>query len=105
MTNETNMNEEPVIEKPSIFGMIMNPVMQFKRIKSNPKILVAMIIVTLFTALGMFMMRERINDTRMSGMDDMDDIELLSLTTIANATVVIMGVFTPVFTVLVSSAI
>src|SRR5699024_178294 len=105
MTNETNMNEEPVIEKPSIFGMIMNPVMQFKRIKSNPKILVAMIIVTLFTALGMFMMTQGIDYTQQPGMDVMDENELMIMTTIANATVVIIGVFTPVFSVLVSSSI
>src|SRR5699024_6657877 len=105
MTNETNMNEEPVIEKPSIFGMIMNPVMQFKRIKSNPKIIVAMIIVTLFTALGMFMMTQGIDYTQQPGMDVMDENELMIMTTIENATVVIIGVFTPVFSVLVSSAI
>lgn len=105
MTNETNMNEETVMEKPSIFGMIMNPVMQFKRIKSNPKILVAMIIVTLFTALGMFMMTQGIDYTQQPGMDVMDENELMIMTTIANATVVIIGVFTPVFSVLVSSAI
>src|SRR5699024_3649731 len=105
MTNETNMNEEPVIEKPSIFGMIMNPVMQFKRIKSNPKILVAMIIVTLFTALGMFMMTQGIDYKQQPGMDVMHEYELMIMTTIANATVVIIGVFTPVFSVLVSSSI
>src|SRR5699024_2670670 len=105
MTNETNMNEEPVIEKPSIFGMIMNPVMQFKRIKSNPKILVAMIIVTLFTALRMFMMTQGIVYTPPTGMYVMDENELMIMTTIANASVVIIAVFTPVFSVLVSSAI
>src|SRR5699024_4152217 len=86
MTNETNMNEEPVIEKPSIFGMIMNPVMQFKRIESNPKILVAMIIVTLFTAFGMFMITQGIDYTQQPGMDVMDENEL----TVAFAIVVII---------------
>src|SRR5699024_7404682 len=105
MTNETNMNEEPVIEKPSILGMIMNPVMQFKRIKSNPKILVSIIIVTLFTALGMFMMTQVIDYTQQPGMDVMDLNELMIMTTFANAQVVIIGVITPVFSVLVSSAI
>src|SRR5699024_5858769 len=105
MTNETNMNEETVMEKHSIFGMIMNAVMQCKRIKSNPKILVAMISVTLFTALGMFMMTQGIDYTQQRGMDVMDENELMIMTTIANATVVIIGVFTPVFSVLVSSAI
>src|SRR5699024_8377252 len=105
MTNETNMNEEPVIEKPSIFGMIMNPVMQFKRLKSNPKILVAMIIVTLCTALGMFMMTRGIEYTSRRGMDVMDENEVMIMTTSANATVVIIGVFTPVLSVLVASAI
>src|SRR5699024_3725033 len=71
----------------------------------NPKILVAMIIVTLFTALGMFMMTQGIDYTQQPGMDVMDENELMIMTTIANATVVIIGVFTPVFSVLVSSSI
>src|SRR5699024_12788340 len=75
----------------------MKPVMQIKRIKSNPKILVAMIIVTLFTALGMFMMTQGIDYTQQPGMDVMDENELMIMTTIANDTVVIIGVFTTVF--------
>src|SRR5699024_3975599 len=105
MTNETNKNEEPVIEKNKIIGISINPVMKIKKIKSNTKIHVAIIIVTLFTALGMFMMTQGIDYTQQPGMDVMDDNELIIMTTIANATVVIIGVFTPVFSVLVSSAI
>src|SRR5699024_6052625 len=105
MKDETNMNEEAVVEKPSILGMVMNPVIQFKRIKNNPKALVAMIVVTLFSALGMLIMTQGIDYTQQTGMDIMDDNELMIMTTIANATVVIMGLFTPIFSVLVSSAI
>ena len=105
MTDETNMNEETVMEKPSIFGMIMNPVIQFKRIKNNPKALVAMIVVTLFSALGMFMMTQGVDYTQQPGMGAMDENELMIVTTVANATVVIIGLFTPIFSILVSSAI
>lgn len=105
MTDETNMNEETVMEKPSIFGMIMNPVIQFKRIKNNPKALVAMIVVTLFSAFGMFMMTQGVDYTQQPGMGAMDENELMIVTTVANATVVIIGLFTPIFSILVSSAI
>src|SRR5699024_11018342 len=46
-----------------------------------------------------------IDYTQQPGMDVMDENELMIMTTIANATVDIIGVFTPVFSVLVSSAI
>src|SRR5699024_1535293 len=69
------------------------------------KSLVAMIILTLFTALGMFMMTQGIDYTQQPGIDVMDDNELMIITTISNATFGTIGVFTRVFSVLVSSAL
>lgn len=105
MTDETNLNEETVVEKPSILGIIMNPVEQFERIKNNPKVLVAMIVVTLLTTLGMYMMTQGIDYTQQPGLGAMDEDELMILTMVANFTMVITGLFTPIVTVLISAAI
>ena len=61
---ENREMENSVVEKPSLIGMIMNPTVQFERIRENPKILVAILIVTFLTVIGMLMMS--------SGMDIID---------------------------------
>src|SRR5690625_5529916 len=108
MTNDINMNdvEGTPPEKPSIFGMIMNPTEQFERIRKNPKIIVALSVVTLLTVVGMLLM--------LIGIDFIgDDPELLSMadeavvviTFITEITVILVGIFTPIITILISFGI
>lgn len=106
MTNEMNPEvEETRVEKPSLFGMIMNPREQFERIKQNPKIIVALIIVTLLTTVGMVMMANGIdfmNDPTLAGMPEE---ELMMVAMISQIGFVIVGVFTPVFGILIAAFI
>ncbi|MEI3613370.1 Yip1 family protein [Pseudogracilibacillus sp. SO30301A] len=106
MTNEMNTEiEQPKLEKPSLFGMIMNPREQFERIRENPKIIVALIIVTILSIVGLLLM--------MSGMDFMDDSasagmseeEMMMVAMFIQIGFVIVGVFTPVITLLISSVV
>src|SRR5690625_376890 len=108
MTNDINMNdvEGTPPEKPSIFGMIMNPTEQFERIRKNPKIIVALIVVTLLTVVGMLLM---LNGIDFIGDDpellSMDEEALVVITFITQISFILVGIFTPIITILISSAI
>jgi len=106
MTNEMNTEiEQPNLEKPSLFGMIMNPREQFEKIRENPKIIVALIIVTLLTIVGMLLMMNGIdfmNDPNLAGMSEE---EMMMVTMFSQIGFVIVGVFTPVITLLISSVV
>lgn len=104
MTNEMNTEiEQPKLEKPSLFGMIMNPREQFEKIRENPKIIVALIIVTLLTIVGMLLMMNGIdfmNDPNLAGMSEE---EMMMVTMFSQIGFVIVGVFTPVIGILIGS--
>lgn len=104
MTNEMNTEiEQPKLEKPSLFGMIMNPREQFEKIRENPKIIVALIIVTLLTIVGMLLMMNGIdfmNDPNLAGMSEE---EMMMVTMFSQIGFVIVGVFTPVVGILIGS--
>lgn len=108
MTNEMQMNNEEgiVLKKPSIFGMIMNPTEQFERIKKNPKFIVALLIVTGLTMVGMFLMAQGMdfigNDPELM---EMGEEALVFITLIAQITFVVAGLFTPIITIVVATAI
>src|SRR5690625_1226488 len=97
MTNET---EEIVVEKPSLFGMIMNPTEQFHRIRENPKIIVPLILVTILTAIGMLLMMQTMDFTETPELTmGVSEEELMFLTLVGQITFIIVGILTPVFLV------
>lgn len=51
-TNTVLEGSTPPPPKPSLFGMIMNPGVQFDRIRQNPKVLVGFLLVTLIILIG-----------------------------------------------------
>lgn len=105
MTNETFETEEKVVEKPSIFGMIMNPTDQFNRIRENPKIIVPLLIVTVLTAIGMALMFQSMDFANEPELAGMSEEELMVVTLISQISFVVVGIFTPVFMVLLSTVI
>jgi hypothetical protein len=54
-TNPAVEGKAPQSPKPSLFGMIMNPGEQFKRIRQNPKVLAGFLLVTLMVLAGTFL--------------------------------------------------
>src|SRR5690625_6561621 len=44
------------VEKPSVFGMIMNPKEQLEKIRNNPKSLMPVLIVTAVTFIGILLL-------------------------------------------------
>lgn len=103
MTNEMNENMEEITpEKPSIFGMIMNPGIQFKRIKQNPKVLIALIVVTLLTIAGMLMMARGMDFASDPELMDMGEDELMMITLFTQLGMVFTGLFTPIVGIMIS---
>lgn len=101
----TNEMEQTVKEKPSIFGMIMSPGEQFNRIRENPKILVALLIVTALTTIGSVLMMNSIDVTNDPNIVGMGEEELMMVTLFSQITLVIVGLLSPIFIVLISTVI
>lgn len=91
------VEETKNLEKPSLFGMIFNPTEQFERIKERPLIWGAMVIVTILTIIGTWLMSLGIEIPEME--------ELPGMEVFAQITMIITGLFIPIFTVLISSFI
>ncbi|ASB52884.1 Membrane protein YknW [Bacillus velezensis] len=70
-----------VTEKPSIFGVITSPVVQFKRLKEKPVIGIPLLIVIILIAAGSILRglgmnyEEVLNSTSLDGLSD-DQIEM-----------------------------
>ncbi len=107
MTNEIEEQEQQeVLEKPSLLGIITEPSTQFKRIKENPRVLVPFIIVTILSVLGMLLMMTQID---FLGDDpfftDMTEEEVMIATIFAQATFAITGLLIPIFAILINTVI
>lgn len=108
MGNEEGVliEEDQPLKKPSIFGVIMNPTEQFTRLREKPVILFPLIIVTLLTLIGTYLMIQGVDftadDPNMSGIPA---DELAMVETIAKAGAVAMGIIVPIFAILISTVI
>ncbi|MBO1002829.1 Yip1 family protein [Pseudogracilibacillus auburnensis] len=101
----TNEMEQTVKEKPSIFGMIMSPGEQFNRIRENPKIFVALLIVTALSIIGSILMVTGFDPTTDPNLAGMSEDELMFVTMGAQIVLILTGLLSPVITVLVLSVI
>lgn len=100
LQNEVNVQKE----KPSLFGMFTNPGQQFERIKENPKIWVPLIIVSIIYAIGTIFMALSIDATTLIDQGVPEDQVNLILT-FTKVSVAVTGILSPIFGVLISSAI
>lgn len=98
-----NLELEPK-SKPSLFGMIWSPGEQFEKIRQRPTIWIAMLIVTLLTMIGtlLTMMGMDMSTVPLDGMSE-DEIAMVEM--FAKITGAVMGLFIPIISVLISSAI
>lgn len=118
--NQEKLNQENQVTevteegpKPSLLGIIFNPSEQFMRIKNNPRILIALIIVSLISAFGSALMSitmdlnsieqsiPELSELTMTLSEDQKTVIL----TIMKVFMGVMGLFFPVISILVVSAI
>jgi hypothetical protein len=90
--------------KPSLFGMLGNPGEQFERIRNRPTIWGAMIMVTLITTIGMFLTFINMDMEGVMG-EGVAAEQAAVIKTITTITGVVTGLFTPIISILISSAI
>ncbi|RDU36790.1 YIP1 family protein [Neobacillus piezotolerans] len=97
---ETNAAKQP----PSLIGIFTSPGEQFKRIRTNPKIWVPLLIVAVVNAVGMGIMAMMMDSDMLikQGVPEENADTILGFTRIA---MVATGVITPAIGALISSAI
>ncbi|NRD78617.1 YIP1 family protein [Bacillus sp. BRMEA1] len=102
MEIQTEINSKR--ENPSLLGMFMNPSEQFQRIKEKPKIWVPLIIVSSLYAIGMALMAFSMDASVFikSGVSKDQAGVFLGF---MKVTVVVLGIFSPIIIVLITSAI
>lgn len=99
-----NMSEEVKVKNPSIWGMIWSPTEQFERIKERPKIWGALAIVTVLFVIGMYL--TSLGDPMViEGMPEIPEEELAAVSMFTTITMIITGLFTPIFGVLIATVI
>src|SRR5699024_499978 len=105
--NEEEKEQQGIsLEKPSLFGMFLEPKKQFERLKDNPIILVPFIIITVLTTIGMVVMMSLV-DVIAQGPDlaKMGEDELMFVTIFTQVIFVITGILAPAVSILVSSLV
>ncbi|KPH71293.1 YIP1 family protein [Oceanobacillus caeni] len=93
--------EEPIVEKPSIFGMIWSPIEQFERIRERPRILGPMAIIIGLFIVGMLITMFSVD----TGLDGISDEEMAGFAVFVAVTSGILGVIAPIVGALISSFI
>src|SRR5699024_7015089 len=96
--------QEISLEKPSLFGMFLEPRKQFERLKDNPIILVPFIIIAVLTTIGMLVMMSQIDFIAQDPeLANMGEHELMFVTIFTQVIFVITGILAPAVSILVSS--
>lgn len=96
-------NNEIRQPKPSLFGMITSPKVQFQRIKNHPKIWVPLLIITVLFTIGLAIGTINADfSTQVEGVSP-DQVEVAKTFQVVGA--IIGGLLAPIFMVLISTAI
>lgn len=105
--NEEEKEQQGIsLEKPSLFGMFLEPKKQFERLKDNPIILVPFIIIAVLTTIGMFVMMSQIDFIAQDPeLAKMGEDELMFVTIFTQVIFVITGILAPAVSILVSSLV
>src|SRR5699024_2751157 len=105
--NEGEKEQQGIsLEKPSLFGMFLEPKKQFERLKDNPIILVPFIIIAVLTTIGMFVMMSQIDFIAQdSELAKMCEDELLFVTIFTQVIFLITGILASAVSILVSSLV
>lgn len=91
-------------ENPKLLGMFTSPSVQFERIKQSPKIWVPLIIISILYVVGTSFMALSLDASTLIDQGVPEDQADLVLT-ISKVTVAVTGIITPIFGVLIRSAI
>lgn len=101
---EINEGHEVQGAKPSLFGMVGNPGEQFERIKERPRFWVPLIVISLLSAVATALLTGAFDfdTTGLEGLSE-DELQIVRMVGIISSGVI--GLFIPVLTILISSAV
>ncbi|MEH7246399.1 Yip1 family protein [Neobacillus niacini] len=91
-------------KNPSLIGMFTSPGEQFERIKQVPKIWVPLLIVSILYVVGMTLIAMSMDVSTLIG-EEIPKEQVEIVLGFAKVTMIITGIITPIFAVLISSAI
>lgn len=93
------------LENPSLFGMFGSPVEQFVRIRENPKIIVALITITIIAIIGSLLTLQGMEDALEEELIGLTGDELLLFTIITQITTVVLATFVPAIMIVITAAV
>lgn len=103
------MNEEITHEhkweNPSLFGMFGNPLKQFNRIRENPKIIFALIIVTIIGIISVLFTLDGMEAALEEELVGLTGDEILIFTIITQITTIVMATFVPAIIIVITAAV
>ncbi|MGM9923188.1 MAG: Yip1 family protein [Bacillus sp. (in: firmicutes)] len=96
--------EQKTVEKPSLFGIIWSPVEQFEKIRNRPRIWIPLLIVSALYVIGTYFSISQLDYTELLG-DAVPAEQLDMAVMVGMITGMIASLFTPILSILISSAI
>jgi len=103
MQNE--VEEIVALEKPSLLGMITNPRQQFHRIRINPKIIIALIVVTIMTMVVVLLTLKGMGDLLAEEFIGFSAEELVVIKAVIQILTIAMTLLAPVLIILISASV
>src|SRR5690625_1198264 len=92
------------VEKPSVFGMIMNPKEQLEKIRNNPKSLMPVLIVTAVTFIGILLLYYSFT-VPPELFEELSEQELQLALNVGKITLIVAGLIGPIFGITLASLI
>lgn len=96
--------EQKTVKKPSLFGIIWSPVEQFEKIRNRPRIWIPLLIVSALYVIGTYFSISQLDYTELLG-DAVPAEQLDMAVMVGMITGMIASLFTPILSILISSAI
>lgn len=103
MDNE--ITNERQLENPSLFGMFGSPIEQFQRIRENPKVIVALITITILAIISVLFTLEGVEAILEDELIGLTGDELLIFTIITQITTILMATFVPAIMIVITAAV
>lgn len=103
--NSNNTEIESKLASPSLLGMIHQPKEQFIRIRKNPKVIVALIIITVITIITALITLDGMDHFLEEELAGLTDEELIIVTVITQITTVALATIVPTIIILIGATV
>lgn len=105
MNEQMENNVLETTEKPSLLGMITSPGEQFERIKDNPRIIVALLVITALAIVSALLTLKGMDAMMEEQFAEFGEEEMFMFTIVTQITTVVFAAIGPAAIILISAAI